>query len=694
MSRKTDLEEHIRESHSLIREYEDIIRLSDRPKEKLRAKGEIEGQWRLIEGYLSEYSPLAREDVPDSIEQIAHRSESWEEELERLTAEAVFGSREERRAYRNRRTMLERVKSFWVQDVLEQSLHGATLLALRMEEQEDVVEHPWNQVLRPSPTKRALPPGEKIGEVFDEMGGALLILGEPGSGKTTMLLELARETIARAERDPEQPIPVVFNLSSWADKRRPLAEWLVDELSVKYIIPKKVARPWVEDDDLLLLLDGLDEVPLECREDCVRAINEFRLEHMVPVAVCSRAAEYHVLDTRLKLGGGILLQPLTPQQVEAYLVKAGPEFQVVSSLLERDEMLQELTRTPLMLGIIALTYQGTSASDLGEFDTAEAHRKHIFDTYVQRMFERRGREPQYSSAQTLHWLSWLARLLTRHHQNQFYLEQLQPTWLPARGQHVLYVIGVSLAAGLGLGLGVGLGVTVGLGSSTGLLAGLLLGLIRALLAGVRAAKQPIRSVEKLRWSWAELRLRLRDNVVYSLSLSLLGGLSIGLVFGLGFGRSGTLARGLGIGLISGLFGGVVFTLAGGLGSDEAVDTRIRPNQGIWRSASNGLRLGPVVSIVSGLCGGVVGGLVGQPVVGLASGACGGLIDGWLLFGGEMALRHLVLRLILWRAGVLPWHLIRFLDYATERVFLRKVGGGYIFIHRLLQDYFAELWERE
>jgi hypothetical protein len=38
MSRKTDLEQSIRESHGLIREYEDIIRLSDRPKEKLRAK--------------------------------------------------------------------------------------------------------------------------------------------------------------------------------------------------------------------------------------------------------------------------------------------------------------------------------------------------------------------------------------------------------------------------------------------------------------------------------------------------------------------------------------------------------------------------------------------------------------------------------------------------------------------------------
>jgi hypothetical protein len=30
-----------------------------------------------------------------------------------------------------------------------------------------------------------------------------------------------------------------------------------------------------------------------------------------------------------------------------------------------------------------------------------------------------------------------------------------------------------------------------------------------------------------------------------------------------------------------------------------------------------------------------------------------------------------------------------LDY-TDRIFLRKVGGGYIFIHRMLMEYFAAL----
>ena len=31
--------------------------------------------------------------------------------------------------------------------------------------------------------------------------------------------------------DATHPIPVVFPLSTWAETRRPLAEWLVDELS-------------------------------------------------------------------------------------------------------------------------------------------------------------------------------------------------------------------------------------------------------------------------------------------------------------------------------------------------------------------------------------------------------------------------------------------------------------------------------
>jgi hypothetical protein len=61
MSRKTDLEHHLRASAQLIQEYEEIIRLSDNPKEKLRSRRVIEEQWALITGYLDEYIPLCHQ---------------------------------------------------------------------------------------------------------------------------------------------------------------------------------------------------------------------------------------------------------------------------------------------------------------------------------------------------------------------------------------------------------------------------------------------------------------------------------------------------------------------------------------------------------------------------------------------------------------------------------------------------------
>jgi hypothetical protein len=74
---------------------------------------------------------------------------------------------------------------------------------------------------------------------------------------------------------------------------------------------------------------------------------------------------------------------------------------------------------------------------------------------------------------------------------------------------------------------------------------------------------------------------------------------------------------------------------------------------------------------------------------LSAGLSAGLLFG-LLMGGWACLRHHVLRLLLWRAGAMPWNYSRFLDYAAEHILLRKVGGGYIFVHRLLLEYFASL----
>jgi hypothetical protein len=57
-------------------------------------------------------------------------------------------------------------------------------------------------------------------------------------------------------------------------------------------------------------------------------------------------------------------------------------------------------------------------------------------------------------------------------------------------------------------------------------------------------------------------------------------------------------------------------------------------------------------------------------------------------GGGAFVKHAVLRFWLFRNGSMPWNYVRFLDYAADRVLLRKVGGGYVFLHRMLLEYFA------
>src|SRR5207248_836872 len=122
------------------------------------------------------------------------------------------GASEERH---NLTILTARVKQFWIDGVLEKSLYEALVLNLDKKEMADAVEtatHPWETVLElPDKPPLILGRDKKTIEVFDEVGRSLLILGQPGSGKTVTLLELARDLIIRAENDPTQPVPVVFN---------------------------------------------------------------------------------------------------------------------------------------------------------------------------------------------------------------------------------------------------------------------------------------------------------------------------------------------------------------------------------------------------------------------------------------------------------------------------------------------------
>jgi hypothetical protein len=113
--------------------------------------------------------------------------------------------------------------------------------------------------------------------------------------------------------------------------------------------------------------------------------------------------------------------------------------------------------------------------------------------------------------------------------------------------------------------------------------------------------------------------------------------------------------------------------------------RVNPNQGIRSSGWNALRIGLIVAVAGAPAGELVSGPIIALVVALAFGLLGSLV-----FGGKAYLQHYLLRFLLWRSGVFPWRAVRLLEAATACILLQRVGGGYRFIHPLLQEYFASL----
>jgi GTPase SAR1 family protein len=646
------------------------------------------------------------------------------------------------RERRNRKKMILKVYDFWVKGVLENSLHRAALINLGMAYQPDAVVYPWKMIIeQPNTTPQVLPQGTPIISVFDDLHSEMVILGSPGSGKTTMLLDLARKLILRAQEDERHPIPVVFNLSSWSQKCLPLSVWMVQELNERYDVPRQVGQAWIDKDQILPLLDGLDEVRQEVRTSCVETINTYRQEHgMVGMVVCSRIADYLQLTAKLKLRGAIVLQPLTDEQIDTYLTEAGDQLSAVRTLLHNDSELRVFANTPLMLSIMTLAYQGMPIDSLSEQYSMGARRKSLFDNYVERMLNRRGGDHQYTPEQTRRYLGWIAGRMVEHGQTMFYIEKIQPSWIKQQRQSYALVAGLISGLTFGLTLIIAsilcLGVILNIsnGIFIGSLFSLIIGVSFGLFSGRESARlEDVRIAEELRFSWKQaiqktwwrlpivisgfgLAGMLQEILGGEILGGAIGGLVGGIALGVGAGAilrfdAGLLAgsiTGLGAGILNSLIGGPVGGIMGGLGiglvvstgvflisstiADE-IKTRHKPNEGIHRSGLNGSRIGSILGLVFGLGSGLVVILVADTTFGLAV-AIGISLSGGLVFcllsGGTAVVQHFALRLLVAFYNYTPLNCVRFFDHAAERILLYKVGGGYIFVHRMLLEYFASL----
>lgn len=663
-----------------------------------------------------------------------------------LTAPPAPVTSEERSRY----AMLQNVRKFWIEGVLESSLSHFEMLNLPVQSQPESVTHPWQKLLNLTREDQQTLNSFQIMDYYENLNGKLLVMGAPGAGKTTLLLNLTRELIFRAEYDPAYPIPVVLNLSSWSADRKPMVNWIEDELHIKYQTPRRIARRWVAEDRLTLMLDGLDEVDESYREGCVSAINAYREDHgFVDIVICSRTVEYQALMNRLMLNGAIRIEPLTEAQIQAYLKTLGESGERIQRLIANDAGLHDLARSPLTLRILVQTYRNVPTSAVPKLDNSVAQRKHLFDLYVGEMIERRIEATSYDAKAIRKYLAQLAKQMKKNNLSIFQIENIQPSWLNDAdrykyhslfaGFHILTqagvwglprllhqgeIVGLSnvakgviwalsggvwgialgtgswksrwipLVCGLVFAMGIALDSSVAIGIVSALtdipISAVIYGGILSLMAYFMArngfSHRHIRPVELLRFS----RKRIRP--LYAVVGALIG-IATAFINNSAYNGDPATPTELVIGMILGaLSSGLAATFLSGLGSSPAGNAS-RPNQGMRRTLRNSLQMGLLIGLiffvnitlattpVSTLSFGIIQGLIS----GLAFG-----FNGFILFGGYAVIQHVMVRWFLARRGMLPLDLARFLDTASSLILLRKVGGGYIFIHRYLLEYFAEM----
>ena len=457
------------------------------------------------------------------------------------------------RELRNRRDVLEDVKNEAV-NRLAQSLQAGAPVAIFKEMQMHQVEHSWDAEVKLPPPQRPPPSAAGILELFDNpaIAGKLLILGLPGAGKTVALVQLAQELVVRAERDLGQSTPVLLNLSSW-NGDKPVADWLVDEVHLKYGIRKEYGAKW-RDESLIPLLDGLDELPAARQEPCVRAINLFLRDHRPShFVVCCREAEYENLETRLQLNGAIRMLPFHDEQIREYLARAGSQ-DLWNKVIDDPDIL-ELARSPLLLGMMASAHDEISRDTWQPVAPGLERRDHLFDLYARHLLLRKGAGAKYSKTQTTRWLARLADMLQRQGKSDFLIERMQPDWLQSRTQRWLYRGAVAVLTAVVVYLaGAGMNRLTDLlppgAISTRLLANPaalpslhadVLMMLIALVAGfIVAARSTIVPIETVRWSGEKAGRGASRWSAQAAATGLRGGAFLGIAVGAVVGVVGAL----------------------------------------------------------------------------------------------------------------------------------------------------------
>jgi len=560
----------------------------------------------------------------------------------------------------------------------------------------------------------------------------MVILGDPGAGKTSLAVLLTLELLRGAleERaDTERPalVPVLFTLTSWNPHREEFGDWLVRRLAEDYpglprINGRHPARElWSTSRSTVLpVLDGLDEMPPDHRTTAVKSLNRALYGEM-PLVLTSRTAEFDAAAHEVALRGAAVVeaQPVPVKEVVDYLSRSyAPQGQLgrwqplFTHLREhpRGPVASALS-TPLMIWLCRTAY-ATPASEPGsltsraQFPSRLAVEEHLLDQFVPAVFtddlpsgDRLEPPRRWPPDRAHRYLRALASQLQSKDSTELAWWRLHRTplgWTLALP--LLAVLGsvVSEAAVL-LGVAVhrsmggrgfvfadGLG---GIGVATALSEGALLGLaLRAVLStwyGELRLREPRRRASLLRpvaalRSAAQVTTRWRAIGSCSIALFIAGA---SMVLTSLQNSSIPLLAVAGGGTLLAIAVAIVFTAPAGVGEATSPTSLLRAeHHAVLLTACV---IGPLLGAVCASCyrpqSVVV--VLAEVVLGWL-GAVSLLLlispwSGWLLAKVSLALTRQA-----------PWMLLRFLRDAHRQGVLRQFGGTYQFRSARLQQRLA------
>jgi hypothetical protein len=167
----------------------------------------------------------------------------------------------------------------------------------------------------------------------------MVILGDPGAGKTVLAIELVLQLVRPIVReiDRTSPVPVRFPAVSWANGQD-LEQWLTERLIIDYGIYPLEAKDLVEQRRILPVLDGLDEMDPEPKpgspgasERASALLDAFNMYNDIgtpaPVVITCRAHRYEQLVTgghSLAKAQIISMRNLDTEQLQTYLLTRYP----------------------------------------------------------------------------------------------------------------------------------------------------------------------------------------------------------------------------------------------------------------------------------------------------------------------------------------------------------------------------------